>query len=80
MDNLHTKIGLNALSNEFHSACGSLMKGSGLHQYLSSAFAGVGKKFPVNMRALRLAAVLILRDLENITGYDDLISALDSPS
>ena len=56
------------------------MKGSGLHQYLSSAFAGVGKKFPVNMRALRLAAVLILRDLENITGYDDLISALDSLS
>ena len=72
----------------FIGACGSLMKGSGLHQYLSSAFAGVnkmlvGKKFPMNMRALRLAAIEILRDhvdLENITGYDDLISALDSLS
>ena len=72
----------------FIGACGSLMKGSGLHQYLSSAFSGVskmliGKKFPVNMRALRLAAFEILRDhidLENITCHDNLINALESLS
>ena len=70
----------------FIGACGSLMKGSGLHQYLSSAFAGVskmliGKKFPMNMRALRLAAFEILRDhvdLGNITCYDGLIDVLES--
>ena len=72
----------------FIGACGSLMKGSGLHQYLSSAFSGVskmliGKKFPMNMRALRLAAFEILRDhidLENITCHDNLINALESLS
>ena len=72
----------------FIGACGSLMKGSGLHQYLSSAFAGVskmliGKKFPMNMRALRLVAFEILRyhvDLGNITCYDGLIGVLESLS
>ena len=64
------------------------MRGSGLHQYLSSAFAGVskmliGKKFPMNMRALRLAAFEILSnhvDLGNITCYDGLIGVLESLS
>ena len=69
----------------FIGACGSLMKGTGLKQYLASAFASVdkiltGKKFPMNMRALRLAALELLRnyvDLENLNSYPELISALD---
>ena len=69
----------------FIGACGSLMKGSGLSQHLSSAFAGVekmltGKKFPMNMRALRLNMLEILRgyvDISNIHTYNDLISVLN---
>ena len=68
----------------FIGACGSLMKGSGLNQWLSSAFASVekmliGKKFPMNMRALRFAVLELLRgyvDNADVDSYDNLDSLL----
>ena len=66
----------------FAGAIGKLMKNSGLDTWMSSAFAGVdkmlvGKKFPMNIRALRICAIELLRCLiETSTTYDDLDSKL----
>ena len=50
----------------FVGAIGTLMDGSGLEEILKSAFAGVpkmliGKKFPQNVRALRILMEEMLR-------------------
>lgn len=50
----------------FVGAVGSLMKGSGLNRLLESAFVGaekmlIGKKFQMNVRALRMTALELLR-------------------
>ena len=62
------------------------MKNSGLDKLLKSGFAGVekmltGKKYPMNVRALRIVAFELLRDLvdENMT-EEDLVKALDDLS
>ena len=66
----------------FIGARGTLMKGSGLSQWLSCAFAGVekmliGKKFPMNMRALRFAVIELLRGhVNSLDRYDDRDSLL----
>ena len=58
------------------------MKGSGLSQWLSCAFAGVEKmliekKFPMNMRALRFAIIELQWGHGNsLDRYDDLDSLL----
>ena len=50
----------------FVGCVGNLMKKSGLEEVMKTSFAGVekmllGKKFPMNVRALRLITVEILR-------------------
>ena len=52
----------------FVGAVGTLMRGSGLEEILKSTFAGVpkllsGKKFPQNVRALRIVTEELLRPL-----------------
>ena len=69
----------------FVGAVGTLMQGSGLSEVLESTFAGVakmlsGKKFPQNVRAMRLVVEELLRGImrnENITSMDKLSSYLD---
>ena len=69
----------------FVGAVGTLMQGSGLSEVLESTFAGVakmlsGKKFPQNVRAMRLVVEDVLRGImrnENITSMDELSSYLD---
>ena len=62
----------------FVGCVGSLMANSGLEEIMKSAFGGVprllsGKKFPQNVRALRLVVEEILRDkLDGIESMDDL--------
>ena len=69
----------------FVGAVGTLMQGSGLSEVLESTFAGVakmlsGKKFPQNVRAMRLVVEELLRGImrnENITSMDELLLCLD---
>ena len=67
----------------FVGCCGTLMAGSGLSEVLSVAFAGVkkmfsGKKFPQNVRALRMVAEEILREFVNdVESPEDLIYKLE---
>lgn len=68
----------------FCGSIGTLMEGSGLVEILSDVFAGVpkmmlGKKFPQNVRALRLLAEEILRHTvieNNITSKKQLFNVL----
>ena len=61
-----------------------LMANSGLEKLVGLAFGGVskmliGKKFPMNVRALPLVTLELLRGLvDEIVDYDDLIFFLDS--
>ena len=61
----------------FVGAVGYLMAGSGIEENLSSTFSGVskilsGKKFPQNVRALRLLAEEILRPMLFNTGVSTM--------
>ena len=68
----------------FVGAVGTLMQGSGLSEILESTFTGVarmlsGKKFPQNVRAMRLVVEELLRGImrnDNITSMDDLSSMM----
>ena len=68
----------------FVGCVNKLMANSSLEKLMSSAFGGVskmliGKKFPMNIRALSLAVLELLRGLvDEIVDYDDLIVFLDS--
>ena len=68
----------------FVGCVNKLMANSSLEMLMSSAFGGVskmliGKKFPMNIRALSLAVLELLRGLvDEIVDYDDLIVFLDS--
>ena len=68
---------------------GSLMAESGLYELLDSTFAGVqkmmtGKKFPQNMRALRIAAEELLRPIltggtvNDMYGLESILSDISS--
>ena len=69
----------------FVGAVGSLMEGSGLSKVLKATFAGVekmlsGKKFPQNVRAMRLVVEELLRntlDAGNMESMDSLLLHLD---
>ena len=69
----------------FVGCVGTLMAESELYEIMESTFGGVskllnGKKFPQNMRALRLVVEELLRSLfntEDLTSYHDLERALE---
>ena len=62
----------------FIGSVGVLMSGSGLKEILSSTFAGaekmlLGKKFAMNLRALRFVVIELLRGhVERMSSYDEL--------
>ena len=65
----------------FVGCVGKLMEGSGLNKFMSSAFAGVekmliGKKFPMNVRALRQVTLELLKGHidDKITSYSDFLT------
>ena len=72
----------------FVGAVGTLMRGSGLEEILKSSFGGVpkllsGKKFPQNVRALRIVTEEILRpvlDDQGLHTTNDLLKYLDLKS
>ncbi|MES9884040.1 MAG: hypothetical protein ABW185_24600 [Sedimenticola sp.] len=72
----------------FIGCVGTLMAESGLSEILQAAFASVplmlrGKKFPYNMRALRMLAEEVLRELilgEDVQSFEEMISLLDTRS
>ena len=76
--------GMHALMS-FAGAVGSLMAESGLSYILSEVFGGVpkmlsAKKFPQNVRALRLMAEEVVRGLftdHHFENTEDLMKALD---
>ena len=57
---------------------GALMAGSGLEEILSSVFVGLDKmllglKFPMNLRALRLTVIELVRGyVEEMRSYDEM--------
>lgn len=69
----------------FVGAVGTLMEGTGLAEIIESTFAGVnkmlsGKKFPQNVRAMRLVVEELLRGTmndDNVTTMDELLSRLE---
>ena len=62
------------------------MSNSGLEKVMKVAFAGVekmviGKKFPMNVRALRIASLELLRGFTaELSSYDDLVAFLNDLS
>ena len=76
--------GMHALMS-FVGAIGSLMTDSGLSDILSEVFGGVpkmlsGKKFPQNVRALRMVAEEVIGSLiidDHVRKMDDLVKILD---
>ena len=68
----------------FIGCVGMLMTNSGLTALLKSAFSGVekmltGKKFPMNLRALRIVFIELLRGyIDEIHLYDELVRFIDT--
>lgn len=83
--NLIPRLGGMHMLKSFIGAVGTLMAGSGLAEILEVVFGGVekmlnGKKFPMNMRALRLLTEDLLREIvnqDNVSSYDDLLTVLE---
>ena len=86
--NVVLRVGGMHMLMSFVGAIGSLMAGSGLAEILESAFGGVaklltGKKFPQNVRALRLVMEELLRDIllsNEVHSMNHLISILENLS
>ena len=84
--NVILRLGGMHMLMSFVGAIGSLMAGSGLSEILSSTFAGVskmltGKKFPQNVRAMRLVSEELLRNIINrgdVMSMEDLLAHLDA--
>ena len=84
--NVILRLGGMHMLMSFVGAVGSLMSESGLSEIMNAAFSGVakmlnGKKFPQNVRALRLVVEELLRKIihdSNVTSYEDLILVLDN--
>ena len=80
------RLGGMYMLKSFVGAIGSLMAGSGLSKISSSTFAGVskmltGKKFPQNVRAMRLVSEELLRNIINrggVMSMEDLLAHLDA--
>ena len=70
----------------FVGCVGKLMSGSGLDKLMQTSFAGVekmliGKKFPMNMRALRFVVFELLYGLiDEVRSYEDFLLFLDELS
>ena len=70
----------------FVGCVGVLMANSGLTPWLKSAFAGaekmlIGKKFPMNVRALRFVVLELLRGfVDDLICFNDLEKRLDQIS
>ena len=66
----------------FVGSAGKLMKNSELDMLMKTAFAGVdtvpiGKKFPINIRALQVVVIELLRTLtDEDTTQDDMTTIL----
>ena len=77
------RLGGMHLVMSFIGCIGTLMAGSGLKEVMKSAFAGVekmllGKKFPSNIRALRMVLIELLRNnLPQIRSYNEFESWLN---
>lgn len=86
--NVVLRLGGMHLLMSFVGSVGTLMANSGLEEIMENVFGGVkkmlsGKKFPQNVRALRLVVEELLRSVfESVTikNYDHLISILDTLS
>ena len=84
-DDFILRLGRMHLLMSFIGSVGSLMAESGLSEILDSTFGGVqkmltGKKFPQNMRALRLVVEELLRHLFErieLDSYRDMVKVLD---
>ena len=70
----------------FAGCVGSLMNEAGLQEVLESSFAGVpkmlsGKKYPQNIRTMRMVAEELLRDVlqrnQEINSFDELMNVLE---
>ena len=69
----------------FVGAIGTLMANTGLSEILKSVFGGVekmltGKKFPMNMKAMRMVAEELLRnvvDKSQLQDHHDFINVLE---
>ena len=70
----------------FAGSVGKLIENCGLAKLMMSSFPGVkkilaGKKFPMNIRALRFVVIELLRGhMDNMFKYDDLTKFLDDVS
>ena len=84
--NFYPRLGGMHWMMSFIGSVGKLMKNSGLDMLLKSAFAGVdqmliGKKYPMNMRALRVVVLELLRGfLGGVESYENLYKFLISLS
>ena len=82
----YTRIGGMHWLMSFVGAVGKLMKNSGLDLLMKTAFPGVekmllGKKFPQNVRALRIVVIELLRPLIDVnTCQDDFTATLQELS
>lgn len=84
--NFYLRLGGMHLLMSYVGCVGSLMAGSGIVEVLGAAFAGVrkmliGKKFPDNIRALRMLVEELLRPLfeknPDMSCMDELLCTLD---
>ena len=82
--NFYPRLGGMHWLMSFVGSVGKLMKNSGLDRLMKAAFAGVekmlvGKKFPMNVRALRIVVIELLRTIiTKDTSRDDMVSTLKS--
>ena len=90
-DNVVLRLGGMHTLMSFIESIGSLMAESGLYELIDSTFAGVqkmmiGKKFPQNMRALRIVAEELLRPIltgdtvNDMHGLESILSDISSRS
>ena len=87
LNNVYLRLGGMHLLMSYVGSVGTLMAETGLEEVLSAAFGGVakmltGKRFPQNVRALRLTVEELLRPIflghsEEIKTMSDLIRILD---
>ena len=84
-ENIHLRLGGMHLLMSYCGCIGTLMADTGIEEILSASFGGVlrmlsGKKFPQNVRALRLLVEELLRPLfrnHDFRQMDDLLQQLE---
>jgi len=86
--NVNLRLGGMHLLLGYVGSVGTLMHGTGLTEIMESAFSGVskmlsGKKFPPNVRALRIVATEILRPVferQEVVDMNSLLTILSDLS